>query len=452
VILLENRSPGKAISWIIVLILLPVIGFILYIFVGQEFRRRKMFSRKGIKKVYTRPAFALGLKELIVSAIPKHVQKTIHLLQKNSAAAAYVNTDVQLFTDGEKAFEQIFADIASARDHIHIEFYIIEDDEVGNRLRRLLIQKAKEHVQIRVIYDYLGSFRLSDSYLASLRNAGVQVQPFLPFNPRIGYSKINYRNHRKLIVIDGVIGFTGGLNIADRYLKGNRLGLWRDTQIRLEGPAVHGIQSAFLVDWYFLENKLLTDQRYYPEPKLQGQNVVQIVTSGPDTDWENILHGLVTIFSNAQKHIYIHTPYFLPPESLFTVLEIAAMSGVDVRLMLPEKSDTPLVAAASRSYLQKTLEAGIRVFIYQRDFLHSKAITIDDEISVVGTANMDMRSFEQNFEINAFIYDPKIASELKTIYKNDMKQCYELQLERWKMRKRSVKLKESIARLFSPLL
>lgn len=244
------------------------------------------------------------------------------------------------------------------------------------------------------------------------------------------------------------------MNVADRYIKGNNLGLWRDTQVRFEGAAVHGLQNAFLIDWFFVSQKLISDLKYYPKPKTfpDLQNLVQIVGSGPDTDFENVMQGIVSMITSAQKYIYIHTPYFLPTETILSALQIASLSGVDVRLMLPEKSDTHLAQMATKSYLLQILGAGVRVFFYRKAFLHSKAIVVDDLVSTVGTSNMDFRSYEQNFELNAFIYDKKTASTLREAFENDLKQCKEITLEGWKRRKKKERLKDSFARLFSPLL
>ena len=451
VVLLDNRSPSQSLLWVVVLIMLPFVGLIFYIFLGRNYRKKKIVQSSQ-HKIHPKPEYALGMKELITSDLPKHLQKTARLLYKNSGSHPYIDTKVDVLVEGSDTFERIFADIEQAKQHIHIEFFIIRDDSVGNELRRLLIRKVQEKVRVRVIYDYLGGFSLSDAYIKSLRNAGVYMQPFLPFNRKFGYGKVNYRNHRKIIIIDGKIGYTGGINIASRYIYGNRLGKWRDTSVRLEGPAVHGLQNLFLTDWQFVDNKAIFDEKYFPEPKTFPQNVVQVVPSGPDTDWETILQGIITVFSNARKNIYIHTPYFLPPESLMTALEMAALSGVDVRLMFPYKTDTVLATAASSSYFQRVMEAGVRILLYKQNFLHSKAITVDNEIGIVGTSNMDIRSFEQNFEVNAFIYDEVVAKSLRNAFEQDAKLCEEIELETWKKRRPVQRFKESLARLFSPLL
>lgn len=454
VVLLDNRNPVKQIAWIVCLIFLPVAGLVFYVFFGRNYRKNKFFAPKDLSDSPARikPDYDAEVLKLKSSFIPFYLQQSAQLLIKNSDAFLHSDTKFDILTSGEESFARIFEDIENAKEHIHIEFYIIEDDQIGNQLRRLLIRKAQERVKVRVIYDYLGAFRLSDSYKQSLKNEGVFLHAFLPFGWKIGFSRINYRNHRKIIVIDGKIGYTGGINIADRYIKGNRLGKWRDTIVRMEGAAVHGLQNVFLTDWHFVDNRLIADKKYYPTPARYEKNYAQIVHSGPDSDWESILQGLLSLVGNAKKNIYIHTPYFLPPESLMIALQMAALSGVDVRVMLPLKSDTVIASAASSSYFLKIMEAGVRIFHYTDNFLHSKAITIDDEIGIVGTANIDMRSFEQNYEVNAFIYDKVTAINLRKAFENDLLSSKEIDMTTWSRRKLFTRLKESLARLFSPLL
>lgn len=454
VVLLDNRNPVKQIAWIVCLIFLPVAGLVFYVFFGRNYRKNKFFSSKFFTSSPTRikPNYDAEVSRLKSSFIPFYLQQSAQLLIKNSNASLYSDTKFDVLTSGEESFASIFEDIENAKEHIHIEFYIIEDDQIGNQLRRLLIRKAQERIKIRVIYDYLGAFRLSDSYKQSLKNEGVFMHAFLPFGWKKGFSRINYRNHRKIIVIDGKIGYTGGINIADRYIKGNRLGKWRDTIVRMEGAAVHGLQNVFLADWHFVDKKLITEKKYYPTPTKYEKNYAQIVHSGPDTDWESILQGLLSFVGNAKKNIYIHTPYFLPPESLMLALQMAALSGVDVRVMLPLKSDTVIASAASSSYFLKIMEAGVRIYHYTDNFLHSKAITIDDEVGIVGTANIDIRSFEQNYEVNAFIYDKITAVNLRKAFENDLLSCKEIDMDTWSKRKLFTRVKESLARLLSPLL
>jgi len=453
VLLLENRNPAKSLSWVLVLLFLPVVGMFFYLLLGQDYRKTKIISEKSIRRVTDRPVASFDISKLDRTLMDDNQLNLVKLLYRNNEAAGYAFNKIDVFSDGETTFESIFEAIRNAKDHIHIEFFIFDDDKISNKLRELLIQKADEGVRIRMIYDYWGSFKLSKKYIKSLRSSGIYVRPFLPFRWQISRSnKINYRNHRKLVVVDGEIGFTGGLNIADRYIYGNNLGNWRDTFIRLEGSAVHGLQLLFMIDWYFVDQKLVEGTQYFPEPQQFEANLVQIVNSGPDSDWSAILQGIASAFTSATKYIYIHSPYFMPTDIITSCIQIAALSGIDVRLMIPVKSDSQFSDASTSSYLGQVLEAGVRVYRYTNGFLHSKAMVIDDFISIVGSTNMDERSFAQNFEANAFIYDPKTATQLRDLFLKDIENCEELTLETWSNRKKRQKLKESFARLFSPLM
>lgn len=450
VLLLENRNPAKSLSWVLMLLFLPGLGLLFYLIFGQNMRKQKIISRKTFRSSNAYPAYD---KELNGSDnINEKPTNLVRLLYKNSDAPIFTNNKIEILSDGKSTFDAMFTAIRNAKSHIHIEFFIFGNDKISNRLRVLLIRKAMQGVRVRMIYDYWGSFFLSRLYLQTLREAGVYLRPFLPFRLRFGRSKINYRNHRKLLIVDGEIGFTGGLNVADRYLFGNNLGRWRDTFVRFEGSVVHGLQQLFLADWYFVERKLITDKKYFPKPASFGDNQVQIVNSGPDTEWEAIMQGISSAIMSATKYIYIHTPYFIPNEVINNCIQMAAMSGVDVRLMIPTHSDSRLSDYCTSSYLGHVLEAGVRVFRYKKGFLHSKAIVIDSTISIVGSANLDERSFNQNFEANAFIYDTETAIHLKDLFERDMKSSDEITFEIWNMRNRRQKLKESFARLFSPLM
>lgn len=453
VLLLENRNPAKSLSWVLVLLFIPVIGMFFYLLLGQDYRKKKIISKKSIRSVIDRPVASFDINKLDTTLMNDNQLNLIKMLYKNSEAAGYAFNKIDVLSDGESTFNAIFEAIRDAKDHVHIEFFIFDDDKISNTLRELLIQKAQEGVRVRMIYDYWGSFDLSKKYLKSLREAGVYVRPFLPFRWRISRSsKINFRNHRKLIIVDGKTGFTGGLNVADRYVYGNSLGKWRDTFIRVEGSAVHGIQLLFMVDWYFVDQKLIDGPEYFPVPQKFEQNLIQLVNSGPDSDWEAVMQGIASAIATATNYIYIHSPYFMPTDVIDTCMQMAALSGVDVRLMIPVRSDSRLSDDSTCSYLGPVLEAGVRVFRYNNGFLHSKAIVIDDFISIVGSCNLDERSFAQNFEANAFVYDSTTAGKLKELFLKDIENCEELSLEAWNNRKRRQKLKESFARLFSPLM
>ncbi len=453
VLLLENRNPVKSISWVLVLLFIPILGLWLYLLLGQDYRRKKIISKKSIYRVIDRPVASFDINRLDTDSMTENQLKLVKLLYKNSNSAGYANSKIEIYTSGTSTFSSLFEEIKKAKDHIHLQFFIFDDDRISNKLRELLIKKAKEGVRVRMIYDYWGSFKLSNSYVNSLREAGIYVNAFLPFRWKISRnSKINYRNHRKLVVVDGKIGFIGGLNVADRYIYGNSLGKWRDTFVRLEGAAVHGLQLLFMVDWYFVDRKFIDGPEYFPIPQEFDENLIQLVSSGPDTDWESIMQGIASAIMSATKYVYIHTPYYMPTDVIADCVEIAALSGVDVRLMIPVRSDSPLSDASTSSYLGTVLEAGVRVFRYKKGFLHSKAIVIDDFISIIGSTNFDERSFAQNFEANAFIYDSKTGEQLKELFLNDIKNCEEMTLDEWNNRQRRQKLKESFARLFSPIM
>ena len=451
-ILLDNRDPAKSLAWITILVLLPVVGIILYLFFGHDFRKQKIITKKSIRNIKNRPIPICNTSHVDMEKLTPQQQNLIQFLKKVGEAPPYAGSKIQVYADGESTFEAMFSAIEQAQQHIHIEFFIFEDDRVSNSLRELLIKKAQEGVRVRMIYDYLGSWRLPKSYIRSLRKAGAYVQSFLPVRFRLSKMKINYRNHRKILVVDGKIGFTGGLNIADRYLYGNKLGKWRDTFVRIEGNAVHGLQANFLIDWFFVDRKLITDPKYYPEMPTYDDNLIQFVTSGPDSDWENITHGLTQAIMTATDYVYMHTPYFVPSQSVVSAIHTAALSGIDVRLLIPEKSDAPLSAYATNSYISRLMEAGVKVYFYQNNFLHSKSIVIDDMISSIGSANLDERSSNQNFELNAFIYDKDTAITLRELFLNDLKNSRKVNAEEWAKRSNWKKLKESIARLFVPLL
>ncbi|HQA75542.1 MAG TPA: cardiolipin synthase [Salinivirgaceae bacterium] len=452
VILLENRNPVKSITWLIVLIFVPFLGLILYLLIGQDYRKRKMISQKSIQRISQRPCAAIDIKEIVNSEIEIKFLKLIKMLKNNSEADAYTHNKIDVYAEGENIFDSMFEAIRNAKDHVHMEFFIFEDDTISNQLRKLLIEKSKEGVCVRMIYDSFGSLKLSRNYLRTLREAGVDVKPFLPFRLRLGRSKVNYRNHRKLIVIDGKIGFTGGVNIGDRYIYGDKLGKWRDTVVRIEGSGVHGIQKLFLIDWYFVKKELISDERYFPDPPKFDENIMQMVASGPDTDWRSIMQGICSAIMAAKKYVYIHTPYFMPSELVKGCIQMAALSGTEIWLMIPEKSDIRFTDLSASSFLGGVLEAGVRVFKYQAGMLHSKAIVIDDFLSIVGSANIDERSFDMHFEANAFIYEEETALRLKQLFIDDLHYCKEVILEEWNNRPRRQKMKESFARLFSPLM
>lgn len=448
VIVLENRNPVRTLAWILLLLLFPLIGALIYLLVGRSHRSKKILKRWSDVHVQGKK---VSDEELEERGVPERFRKVFRLLDNEMSDRLYAGNKVDVYVSGDEIFDSLFRDIEAAEKHINIEFYIIEEGAVGNHLHDILVKKAQEGVEVRVLYDYVGGFRLPIEWKNSLKKAGAKIYPFLSVDSLRGLQYINFRNHRKVVIIDGRVAYTGGVNIADRYRLGNHLGLWRDTFIRVEGSAVEALQQAFLVDWDFVDKEKIALEDYVERSEEVGSEVVQIVTSGPDNDWLNMLNGVVAAINRARDSVWIHTPYFIPPEALMQSMISAALSGVDVRLMLSERSDSIVVSAAGRSYVDKLLSAGVKVYFYRSNFLHSKAIVVDGYLSIIGTANMDVRSFEQNFELAAFVYGEETGSNLKEKYELDMRTCRELNLNAWRHRTLWAHMKESMARLLSPI-
>lgn len=447
--LVENRNPVKSIAWILVLIFLPVVGFLFYILVGRKFRKRHMISKRSL--LINKKNNTSDLTELPNLNLSDTQRSIATLAYRNSDAPLHENSKIEIFTDANELYSSIIEDLRKAKHHIHMEYYIFLADKIGSAVMDVLKEKAKEGVVVRVIIDDVGSWQLKKKKIKELRNAGIDVQSFLEVGLPYINSRVNYRNHRKIIVIDGVVGYTGGFNIADRYVKGLSWGPWRDTHIKIEGSAVLGLQKNFLTDWFFVKRELVEDVTYYPAQERKGNCLSQIIISGPDMTWESIMQVFAKAFMEAKERIYIETPYFLPPESLITALQTAALCGVDVRLILPMKSDARITLYSTFSYLDQMLKAGIKVYLYQKGFIHSK-IVVTDDIAIIGSANMDFRSFEQNFELSVIMYDAEIAKKMVEIYENDLRSSEEIKKEEWTTRRFSQKIKESLARLLSPLL
>ena len=450
VVVLDNRNPVKTISWVLVLIFLPYVGLVLYIFFGQRYRKQKIISKKSIRNIENNPAYLY--EELNPSQYPEDSGNLIELLRRNNTHPVFSGNDVQLYTHGRTLFDALFEDIRKATLHVHLDYYIIEACSIGYELQELLIAKAKEGVEVRLIYDDIGSWRTKNSFFRAMQDAGVQVYPFLKVLLPYLSPKANYRNHRKIVVIDGKVGYTGGFNFGDRYVDGGRFESWRDSHVRITGKAVYGLQTAFLIDWFFVSRELLTSKCFFPDVDDMGKCLVQTATSSPDTDWEGVMQGLFSMVTRAKKYVYLQTPYFLPNESLLTALQVAALSGVDVRLMIPYKSDTQITTKAMFSYLSEIMDAGVKVYFYRKGFLHAKTAVADDVVSTVGSTNLDYRSFELDFEVNAFIYDKPFAQTMKDVFLNDLAHCAYVDPDRWEQRPRYNRWVESICRIFGPLL
>ena len=449
VIITENRNPLKTLPWIIVLIFAPVIGLVFYFFFGQNLSKQRIISRRTRKRISMRLVEAKAPGH---PSIPESWEPLARLLRTTIHAVPLYGSRITPYTDGESKMEALLEEIGRARHHIHLQYYILCNDQTGCRLRDALIARAREGVRIRILYDDVGCSGVKKAFFEGMRREGIEIHAFLHVRfPRFT-SKINYRNHRKIAVIDGRVGFIGGMNIADRYVHGPGWGTWRDTHFRIEGNGVAGLQAAFLSDWSATTKQRLTGQEYYPPAVIHASGAMQIVPSGPFGKWRTLLQGDSYAISNARRRIWIQTPYYLPSDVLNSALQSAALAGIDVRLMLPARSDSRVVDLASHSYLDDMMKAGAKILFYTPGFLHSKLLIIDDELTVIGSANMDFRSFEHNFEISAFVYDDRFTARMADIFEKDSEVSHPLTPAEWFNRPRPRRWAESLMRVFSPLL
>ncbi len=453
VILSENRNPVKSLAWVTVLFLLPIVGIILYIFFGRSIKNKRMISRRNRRKLrkYERSPnvdkHSLGLTEESI--------QMINLGGTLAASPYYPDNSVEIFTDGASKFAALKRDLQHARHSINLQYYIFEDDAIGREICDILVERHNAGVEVRVIYDHVGSFNVKSSFFKKMKSAGIHAYPFLKVSfPQFG-TRINWRNHRKICIIDGSIGYIGGMNIADRYIDGGKkFASWRDTHLRLTGPVVRALRYSFAIDWNFMGQPLLendSDHIYRPDVNAPRAGI-QLLTSGPTSQWSNIAFMFHKAIAGAKKRVYIQTPYFLPTEGLLKALQVAALAHVDVRVMIPRRSDLLMLTYASYSYIAESLKAGIKIYVYDAGMLHAKTMIIDDEFASVGSTNFDFRSFECNFESNVFIYSREVNEQLSEIFRQDLEQSARITPFEWRERPYSQKTIESIVRLLSPIL
>ena len=452
-VLLDNRQPAKTMAWILVLAFMPFVGIIFYIFLGQNTRKERHISDRSMDQLTKRSMLEFVEQENL--HLPANNKPLMNLFTNQNWAFPFKDNRVDIFTDGYEFICSLLYNIGKAQHHIHLDTYIFEDDALGYLVADALIDKAEQGVEIRVIYDDVGCWKVKDAFFERMRDTGIDVHAFMPVRFPAFTSKVNYRNHRKLCVIDGKVGFIGGMNIAKRYVKGTGKQPWRDTHLRIQGGGVYALQRAFLIDWYFVDRTLITNRVYYPPVDIHINNscLVQVVTSSPIAPWPDIMQGYVRILLQAQKYVYMESPYFLPTEPVLFAMRTAALAGVDIRLMIPRKADAKLVEWASRSYVMEAIEAGVKVYLYMGGFNHSKLLVSDDNLCTVGSTNIDFRSFENNFEANAFFYDEEMAQRIKAIYLKDESQSILVDDVSYFVKRPFMKrLFESIVRLLSPLL
>lgn len=450
VLMLENRNPIKSIAWIITIISLPVVGLILYALFGRDFRKGNT-----VKKANKAYAEALkGLDEKFDQGNPVEGYENLSQLIYNLCnEKLYSNTYIKPFTDGASLYESIFADIETAKETIFAEYYIIENDKISDRFIDTLIKKANEGVKVKIVVDAVGSWKVKNKTKQRLADAGIEYHEFLPVSLPFFGRKINYRNHRKILLIDNEIGYIGGMNVADRYIEGKKsIGKWRDTHIKVIGDGIQGLAKVFRRDYHFVSRQLTSISTKKPS-KVDGVTPcnMQTVFSGPDMEYRAIMQTYLRIIMQSKKYVYIESPYFMPNEAVRSALVTAAKSGVEIKIIIPLFSDDRIVLMSTYSYVKDLASAGIHFYFYKAGFIHSKLIVSDDKIVSLGSANMDFRSLEHNFETNAILYGDETASIFRNIFEQDMADSESFDMKRWKSRPFSMRIKESIARLFSPV-
>jgi cardiolipin synthase len=456
-ILFKKVNPTKTLSYIIVLLVFPFIGLLVYYLFGQEYRKSKIFSRKNVLNQSVVKQIQNDL-ELDIKTIEKvdelleEKSKLIPLLYNSEKSKLTVKNEVELIKNGDDKFKLLLKDLKEATHHIHLEYFIFKDDTIGTEVLNVLCEKAQSGLQIKIVIDDVGS-SISSKMKKKLKQSGVKLFSFMPVLFSRFTGQMNYRDHRKIIVIDGKIGYIGGINISDNYVNANNDRYWRDTHIRVVGEAVRQLQILFFTTWDFVsDGDLEISKKHFPDHSCKGDVPLQIAASGPDTDWSNIMESIFVAITNAEDFIYITTPYFIPNDEIVTALQVAARSNIEVKLIVPKKSDSWVAEYATNSYLERLLEAGVEVYQYTKGFVHAKSMVVDGVFSTVGTANMDYRSFNINFEVNALVYNQDFGKKLVDMFNTDLKDTEQLDLKSWHQRSKRIKFVEAIARLAAPLL
>lgn len=457
IILLENRNPLKALAWILLIVFLPFIGIIIYIIFGQNRRRENRINRKFYSRILLKPQ-TLGLSKKIKKkdiSQSKYANLITLISNKQAAPPLLTARDIKIYSNGNDMYSQLFDDIIEAKESIHLQSYIFEDGRLFSKLSKLLIEKAQQGLRIRIIYDYIGSYSVSQKKWKNLQKYGIEIYPFMKVFLPIFSSDINYRNHRKLIIIDAKIGYIGGMNVADRYIYGDKYGEWRDTHFRLKGNIVASLQEMFLLDWFSVSRKVFNFDKYFKIDNEHCSKVeipIQVFTGGPMTEWHDIEQCFISMIMRATKNILIETPYFSPTEPINTAIITMALSGVNVEIIIPDRGDSKIASWASDSYLEPLLKAGVKIYRYKKGFIHSKLMIIDSDITIFGSVNIDFRSFEHNFEISAIAFDKNFSNDIEKLFEEDKNNSNKIVLEDWINRSIFVKLRDGFIRLFSPIL
>mgnify|MGYP000687244083 FL=1 len=455
-IFIERKDPSTTWAWLMIMIVLPGLGFIIYLLLGQNFSRARLFKEKKEFDTIKRRE----LSKDFTSKEHEHIggEQYLDLIRMNythSGAKCTYNNEVDVYYNGVDKFAQLIKDLKNAKKFIHIQYYIIRPDRLGKKIMSILEEKAAEGVEVRFLVDSMGSYKVTRRSLRNFTKNGGKFEIFFPgIFPHVN-TRINYRNHRKMVVIDGEYGYIGGFNVGDEYINENKhIGFWRDTHIRIRGEAVNDLTNRFLLDWCYASGEEIEDfSKFYPKnPIRDGDIAIQIVTSGPDHNEEYIKNAYMKMINNAKKYVYLETPYFVPDSPMLEALKLSALSGVDVRLIIPGKPDHIFMKWAASAYIGDLLNAGAKVYLYQNGFIHAKTIVADGKVCTIGTANMDMRSYSLNFEVNAFIYDDRVANNLETQFFKDIEDCKVMTKEEYDKRSITLRIRESIIRLISPIL
>lgn len=445
-LLLNGVRPSKTLAWLLAIFTIPVGGILLYLLVGRNRRKQKAYRQNFRLPAYLPEAERPGQDPDTPAGLLQR------LIETQGGFPPSGDNEVELLKDGQQTFERVFEALESAQTSIHLQYYIFEEGELADRLLKLFIEKEAAGVEVRLIYDGIGSYSLSRRYLKRLKSAGIEAFPFLPFRFGRFLSALNYRNHRKIIVVDGTTAFTGGINISDKYLKADgRLGMWHDMNLMVRGSGARDLDAVFINDWELVSGRRLPLPLPVSGP-VPGASLLQVVSSGPDDAFPLMEQLYFAMINSARDYIYITNPYLIPSQAIQTAIQTAALSGVDVRILLSEKADSRLVNWCVRSYFQRFLKAGVRIYLYPGGFLHSKVITVDDRLSTVGTANVDNRSFQHNYEVNVLSYDPEVARNLKADFLSDSADSISLDADTFYQRPWSHRLAEGAARTLSPLL
>jgi cardiolipin synthase len=457
----DTRSSTKTLGYLLLIFFLPVLGILFYFTFGINYRKRKIYTSKLQLDEELRKELQEGelkLLEYLQSQKQEeliHNRELAHLManKKTAKALVFPGNEATILKNGEELFPLLFEEIKKAKHHIHLEYYIYDDDITGNLLKDILMEKAREGVEVRLIYDDFGSRSIRKKLIKELKSSGVQAHPFNKIKLLALANKINYRNHRKIVIIDGIVSFTGGINISDKYDNTRNDSYWRDTHMMIKGPATLALQETFIADWNFCsQENLVVSRPYFPLQLSSGNAHIQVISSGPDSDLPNILFAVIQAINLARYEILLTTPYYIPDDTLQESLIIAALSGVQVHLLIPAEGDSLWVSIAGESYFEELLHAGVKIYRYKKGFVHAKTFVTDRQLASVGTANLDLRSFDLNFEVSTLIYDAEIANQMAETFFEDLKDAERIDPEKWENRPLWRRMAEQVIRLTSPFM